>query len=228
MEQPDLPHLYLIPGLGAGPEVFRGIDWEPYPFTCLTWIPPTPKETLGSYAGRLLEQVTDRQNPVLIGVSFGGMLALEMAQLLSPRLTISLSSIVSRSELPGYLRLLAQLKLDQLIPAAWFTQAHPLAYYLFGVKQAPDRKLLKAMLGNTDPTFLKWAIRSVATWEAATVSAPLVRIHGTADRVLPAPSAPDMILIKKGGHLMIRTHARELSDQIRQAVDHFAGPGRDL
>jgi hypothetical protein len=66
----------------------------------VTWISPLKKETLPEYALRLSQQIDTSQPFVLIGVSFGGMCAIEISKKLNPLQTILISSSKVSTELP--------------------------------------------------------------------------------------------------------------------------------
>jgi pimeloyl-ACP methyl ester carboxylesterase len=69
---------YLIPGLGADERVFQGLSL-PGPAVVLHWLmPQSPTEPLQKYAARLAEAVPPDHPCWLVGVSFGGLLALEV------------------------------------------------------------------------------------------------------------------------------------------------------
>ena len=72
---------YFIPGLAADKRVFRHIQL-PGNFTpvFLEWIAPIKDETLPQYAYRLAEQIEINEPFIIIGLSFGGMLAVEIAK----------------------------------------------------------------------------------------------------------------------------------------------------
>lgn len=212
------PHICLIPGLGAGPEVFDHLDTSGLPRTCIQWILPEKGEALPAYAARLRPQIPKSDNLILMGVSFGGMLAVELTPLLNPRLTILISSIETPAELPLLYRILGRLRLDTLLPVQMLIRLHPALFYAFSIKQKADKELLLAMLAYTDAAFIKWAIRSILKWKPKARTGNLVRIHGDADRLLPALKSSDVIVIPNGGHLMIRTHARELNPVIQQLI----------
>ena len=71
--------IYLISGLGADERAFQHLDLRAYDVIYIAWIEALKKETLAHYAGRLLAQVSTKK-PILIGLSFGGMIAIEMAK----------------------------------------------------------------------------------------------------------------------------------------------------
>ena len=65
----------------------------------LEWEMPLEKETLQDYAKRMVSKVT-HPSPVLIGVSFGGILVQEMAKFVEARKVIIISSVKSNLEFP--------------------------------------------------------------------------------------------------------------------------------
>ena len=71
--------VYLMPGMGANPRIFEFLSLsERYNVNFLTWISPHKNESLQDYAKRMCFRVK-HQNPILVGVSFGGILVQEMA-----------------------------------------------------------------------------------------------------------------------------------------------------
>ena len=71
--------LYIFSGLGADERVFQRLDFPGFSTTFIKWIVPQDKETIENYATRLLDQITTT-NPTLIGLSFGGLIAVEVAK----------------------------------------------------------------------------------------------------------------------------------------------------
>ena len=69
-----------MPGMGASPKIFEYLKFPAlYEIVFLSWIPPFEKESLSSYAERMSKFVKHK-NPILIGVSFGGILIQEMTK----------------------------------------------------------------------------------------------------------------------------------------------------
>jgi len=67
--------IYLIGGLGADERVFKylKLDCETQ---VIKWLEPKQKETIISYSKRLLKQINQEENFALLGVSFGGIIAI--------------------------------------------------------------------------------------------------------------------------------------------------------
>lgn len=98
-----MKEIFLISGLGADKRVFDYLDLSEYKAFHIRWIDPHPKESIESYATRLLVQIT-KQKPVLIGISFGGMMAIEIGKLIDTEKIIIISSAKSKKDIPsGYL-----------------------------------------------------------------------------------------------------------------------------
>ena len=90
--------LILLPGLGAD---HRLLEPQRAAFPQLVvppWIPPRKRESLPQYAARMAETVTPSRDVPLIlgGVSFGGMLAYEMARYLKPDAVVLIASCRTR------------------------------------------------------------------------------------------------------------------------------------
>ncbi|EMO28852.1 hypothetical protein LEP1GSC170_2989 [Leptospira interrogans serovar Bataviae str. HAI135] len=66
---------------------------------------------LSKYSKRLLSQIDTKNEIILIGVSFGGIVALEISKHISVKQIIIISSIKSDSEKPILYRLFGTLRL---------------------------------------------------------------------------------------------------------------------
>ena len=203
-------HLYLFSGLGADERAFQNLHFAGCQTHFIQWLPPRPKETISQYAGRLAAQITTR-DPVLIGLSFGGMVAAEVAKLVAAEKIILISSAKTKHELPPYYRLAGWLKLDQLMPAKAFIKPNRLNNWLFGCHNEDDRQLLAEILQDTDPVFFKWAIGQIVRWRNTTVHPSLVHIHGSADRILPPLFVRADFTLQNGGHFMVVNRAAEIN-----------------
>jgi esterase/lipase len=73
--------IYILSGLGADERVFKKLDFTNYQVTFIQW-----EQTIGlslkEYATLQLKQIKE-PNPILIGLSFGGIIAIEIAQQIS-------------------------------------------------------------------------------------------------------------------------------------------------
>lgn len=209
--------IYLLTGLGADERVFHRMDFSEYSITYIKWITPNHKETIESYAARLREQITE-PNPILIGLSFGGMMAVEIAKQIETRQVILIASAKTKHEIPFYYRFAGFLKLHNVMPSGLFKKSNFVTNWIFGTTSTYDRQLLKLILKDTDPIFLKWAIEKVVRWRNTQKHPNTFHIHGSSDRILPSTFIKCDIKVKKAGHFMTLNNAEELNRIIREII----------
>jgi predicted esterase YcpF (UPF0227 family) len=123
----------------------------------LEWIIPLNNESLANYAERLSKTIT-HENPVLIGVSFGGILVQEMAQFIKTRKVIIISSVKSNLEFPRRMKIAKTTKAYKLIPTHLLLNLENLAQFSFGDKINQRLKLYEKFLSVRDKRYLDWAI----------------------------------------------------------------------
>jgi len=203
-----MKELFLFSGLGADKRVFDFLDLSDYNIHHVSWIIPLPKESMAEYATRLIPQITS-DKPVLIGVSFGGMIALEIAKHISVEKVILISSAKSSNAIPSYFKLIPKLRLEKWISPASLKKPNEIFFWLFGVTSKEHKTLLASIMKETDEVFLTWAIGAITRWGNSTRSNHVIQIHGTKDRILTVQNAD--YLVNGGGHLMVVTQAREVS-----------------
>jgi pimeloyl-ACP methyl ester carboxylesterase len=213
--------VYFISGLGADERMFQFLHLKCKNRVYVQWIQPHDDEPLHAYAVRLAEQIKE-PNPVLVGMSFGGVVAIELSRFLHPRKTILISSIASSRILPWYYRLMGFMRLHRIIPVPLLKRFHFVGPILFGASTKAEKTLLKQVILETDPHFLRWAVGQLLNWHQPDHYENTVMIHGTADRILPMSTYPGVIKVKRAGHLMVLSHASEISailDKILEDCD---------
>jgi pimeloyl-ACP methyl ester carboxylesterase len=209
-------NVYLISGLGADYRAFRYLTFDvKYTIHYLTWIEPLHNESLPNYSKRLAAEIDASHPFILIGLSFGGMIAAEISQLLHPEKTILISSAAGYDELPFLYRIAGNLRLHKLIPSKAGNNGNFLMHWLFGIKTPNDKVLLNQILTDSNTAFTKWAIDAMLRWRKHSKPSSIIRIHGDMDRVLPITSFKPDHVIKRGGHLMVVTRAEEISQLLK-------------
>ncbi|MCC7302106.1 MAG: alpha/beta hydrolase [Bacteroidia bacterium] len=207
---PEVKKIYLFSGLGADERIFHKLHLPGFTLTHIKYIMPEPRERLDQYAARLLTQITSPE-PVLIGLSFGGMVAVEMAKHITPRKVILIASAKTKNEIPYYYRLAGKIRLHKILTSGILRGTNPFTNWLFDARCAEEKKLLRDIIAGTDPAFLKWAVDQVVCWENCTPTPDLVHIHGTRDKILPARFVRCDISVKNGGHFMTLNEANEMN-----------------
>src|SRR5688572_8293688 len=140
-----MQEIYLLSGLGGDKRVFEFLDLSNFKVNHVDWIEPTDNETIQSYAQRLLQQITT-DRPIIIGVSFGGIMTIEIAKLIETEKLILISAAKTKDDIPVFYRLIGQLGLHKIIPTWMLKNINPLTYWLFGTKTKKQKDLLKEIL----------------------------------------------------------------------------------
>src|SRR5688572_9407172 len=83
--------IYCISGLGADERIFANIKIEGTELVHLHWPQHDESDDMAAYAKKVSAMIPD-ENPTLLGVSFGGMLAVEIAKQRSVSKAIIVSS----------------------------------------------------------------------------------------------------------------------------------------
>lgn len=207
--------IFAISGLGADKRVFKYLTLE-YDLIPIEWIKPKKKEPIIEYSKRLIREygIENEQEFGILGVSFGGLIATEISKLTKPKFTILISSVETRTELSGIIKLVGKLKLIELIPEKLLNPPKALAHFMFGTEK---KELLNSILADTDLNFTKWAIRELMNWKNQSRLPNLIKISGTKDKLLP-PKGENIILIDKGEHFMIVDNAEKISEVINGKI----------
>ncbi|MCU0430158.1 MAG: alpha/beta hydrolase [Cytophagaceae bacterium] len=211
--------VYLVSGLGADSSVFEGFTLQGYVCKCLEWSAPLHhQETLESYCQRvLLPQLDCSKASILLGVSFGAVIAQQLSQHVPQAKLVLVSTIRGKQDWDWKLQLAGLLRLYALPLAFWLKHLPPsVLVYFFGVQQKQHKILLRSIIRDTDIFFANWAIRAFFKWKGITTQAQVLRIHGNRDKIIPLPKASPLLIIE-GGHFLIA----EQQAQVLRAVEQF-------
>ncbi len=207
--------VYFMPGLAASSLIFERIILPESLFEVhlLDWELPIGDESLPDYAQRMAQKIT-APNPVLIGVSFGGILVQEMAAFLNPLKVIIISSVKSNIEFPRRMKIAKTTKAYKLIPTSIFSNMEKLSAFSFGKSIAHRLKLYERYLSVRDVHYLDWAIERILLWDRTQVDPNVIHIHGDADEVFPIQYIKDCIVVKGGTHIMILSKYKWLNENL--------------
>ena len=211
--------VYFISGLGADKRVFRKLVFpEHFELVHLDWVSPVFNETLERYAARMAANIDTSIPFYLIGLSFGGMLVTEIAKKLYPIHTFRISSTPTYKSLPWYYRVAGRAGLEKMVPLSLIKTSNSVGLKFMGALTLEDRTLLKQLVNDSDPIFIKWALTCILTWRNTIRPENLTHIHGTADNVLPIKYTKPDVVIKGGGHFMVHSNAAEISKIIMDKI----------
>jgi pimeloyl-ACP methyl ester carboxylesterase len=213
-------NVYFISGLGADRRAFSHIQLSAnHQAYYIDWLEPEPNESLVAYAARMALQINTQQPFVLVGLSFGGIVAIEIAKQTGNPQVIIVSSISHRNQLPIKYRFLGVLGLHRTPLLYLIKQGNAWVHHLFGVRSKRLKTYLDEMIQQTSLGYLRWSLRSILQWQQTEKPTFVYHIHGDADKIFPLnDEGPDKI-IPRAGHFMIITHAKWISDIINEILD---------
>jgi len=204
--------LYCISGLGADERVFRLLKFPPHVEVFhVKWLQPEINESLSSYAARLATQINTTQPFYLLGLSFGGIMAVELNHHLKPVKTILISSVTNRAEFSWYFKLIARLKLYEVFPYQRLTWFQRIVAYFMGTQPKGSLNLLKDYLQQTNSEYLRWSIRQILCWQQRERIPNIVHIHGTRDKIFSSSHIKADYWIEEGSHMMVYDKAADIS-----------------
>lgn len=206
--------LYMIGGLGADERVFKFLKLN-FESQIINWIEPKPKEKLKEYSNRLLNQIDQDEEFGILGVSFGGIVAIEISKLIKPKKLILISSVETSTQLPRSYIALGKSQILKLIPNQLIKPPKPLLSFLFGAR---NKHLLKQIIKDTKPEFIRWALNAIINWSNEKTPIEAIRIHGTKDKLIPLKG--EAIEVKEGGHFMIVDKAEEISKLVNEQMKY--------
>lgn len=209
----------MMPGLAASAAIFERIvlPADIFETVLLEWEIPLEKETLPEYAKRIAQKI-QHPNPVLIGVSFGGILVQEMTRFIEARKVIIISSVKTNVEFPRRMKVAKTTKAYKLIPTNLVANVESLSKFSFGYKIDQRLKLYEKFLGVRDKRYLDWAVEQVILWERTIADEKVVHIHGDDDDVFPIKQIQNCIVVKGGTHAMILVKYKWLNENLPRII----------
>jgi len=210
-------NIYCISGLGADERAFERLTVNGCSLHHLKWLPPLINENLSSYAKRMAEQIRE-ENPVILGLSFGGMIAVEMAKQMEVKKLVLISTVKTCNEIPGWMKIAGKLNLHKLIPIKSNRFTEKADDRRMGIETAEEKELIDHYREKADQKYIDWAVDQILNWKNTWVPSNTFHIHGENDRMFPLRNIRPTHIIKKGTHIMILNRADEVSVCIEQII----------
>jgi pimeloyl-ACP methyl ester carboxylesterase len=214
--------LYCITGLGADENVFQHLDLSFVKPVFIDWLPPFENETLRDYAMRLKEKYIHESNPLIFGLSLGGMIAVEIAKTIPSAKVIIISSAKTKKEIPFYWKAFKYMPVYKVLPEWSIRQNLKIRHYFIGAKKQAAKNYIENVARHSDIKFYRWAIENIITWQNEIVPSNITHIHGTNDKLLPYKFVKAHIPVNNGGHLMVIENAEEISALLRNIINSAA------
>ncbi len=199
--------IYLIPGLGFDCRIFRNLDFGVEEVRHLDWIEPHGDEPLARYAGRMAAGFAkNNSRKIIVGHSFGGLLAQEIAKIHAVETIVLISSIKSGKENSWIFRATKWLRLHRFFTKELALKTFPYWAKKHGYESEEERGLFIDMVKNHSDHYLKWALKTLSHWDGKGTGSSIrvIQIHGELDKTFPiCRIAEPVIRIPGGTHFMV-------------------------
>ncbi len=212
--------VYFIPGMAAGKEIFEKISLpqDCYEVIVIEWLVPLKNESLANYAKRMTAFV-DKPNAVLVGVSFGGVVAQEMSAFLKLQKLIIISSVKTKYEMPKRMHIVSALRLYKLLPVDFIVSTPDLTKFAVGPKSKKRLQLYNTYLTMRNKYYLRWAVKQMLSWDREKAVKGIKHIHGDKDVVFPLKNIKHSETIKGGTHVMILFKAEAVTRKLIEIIN---------
>ena len=209
--------IYCISGLGADERAFSKLKINGYQLNVIPWLNPEPGESIQDYAARMRLSITEA-DPILMGLSFGGMVCTEIAKQIPVKKLILISSIKSSAERPLWMKTVAKLSLNKIVPLRSSKFTEPIQNFMLGVSSEEERQIASEYRKLVNLDYTNWAVNQALNWKNDWKHPALYHIHGDKDNMFPIKYIRPDFTIKNGGHFMIMNHAAEVSTCINSIL----------
>lgn len=203
--------IYLFPGQGSDYQIFQDLSFPPqYDTVCIGYPLPEPNERLEDYAQRFVNEIDTASPFILMGVSMGGMICSELADILPARKIILISSAKCRSELPAHYRFQSAIPINEFVPPQIVKAGALFLQPLVEPDRNNDKACFKSMLSSKSPVYLKRTADMIINWRKENYSDKIIHIHGDSDNTLPVKNIKADYILPNGSHMMCLTRAADL------------------
>jgi len=207
--------VYLFPGQGADERLFSKIKpGSNFRMVHVNYPVPEKGATMADYAGIICRQIDTTGKYILIGVSLGGMICSELADILKPEKIIIVSSAKNRHELPMRYKFKNIKWLHSITPKRLIKWGAQVLQPIVEPDRNKSKDIFKSMLGSKSPIYYKRTVNMIINWQREHYNDDIIHIHGTDDRTLPIINVKAHFKIDKGSHVMTLTRGDELNEII--------------
>lgn len=181
----------------------------------IKWLNNLEDESINEYSRRLIETYSIGENDKVAGLSFGGILAQEIARILDHQEVILISSFRDITDLKPLYRFGLKTGLYKLTPGFRIPIVDEIIAYNLNSNNQNSKPLLREMLEQTDYNLLKWSLEKIAQLPLNPVDMFIAHnIIGNKDKILRTWSNEYTTIIEGGSHFMVYEKANEVTNAI--------------
>lgn len=202
--------ILLLTGMTPDARIYKRL-FELLPTASVVpWIVPAERECIQDYARRLADSISVRDDVVVCGVSFGGIIAQELAVRLNAKACVVISSVRTVRQLPPWFRMLRPLAIG---PVEAILGAVGLAANFCPARLRTNSTARLTKFAAKTGAWHRWATAAVLRWVPSRdlTKVRIVQVHGSHDTTFPMRYVRPDVVIANGGHVLPLTHPTEIA-----------------
>lgn len=214
-------NVYTISGLGANGDIFSKLNvGDQYTICHIPWIEPLDGESISDYSQRMSVNIDISKPFILIGLSFGGLIAQEIAKYSPPSKLILFNTIQSEDEKPFWIKINKKIRLYKLFPYSLLCQTSMVDWVSrFLIFFNPDRPNLSKIYYFRSIGYAKWAFEQIVFWDRTyPLQTQVYHFHGSLDYLFPYWNIRRAIKVPNGGHLAVYEKAEFVNDFLKKII----------
>ncbi len=211
-------NVYLIPGMGLDERLFFRVRLKNATIHYIKWLEPIGDEAFDNYINRMLPQFKEREDVMLVGVSKGGIAAIEIAKRIEVQQVVIISSVKTHHEKPAFFNVIKRVPLYKLSTPKMRQFFRNIWGQFFGLKSTGAMDFFTEMFEAMSEHYKDWAIRQIANWKNTEYPDTLIHIHGDKDLIFPIRLIKNAEIIKGGNHGMIATRASAINKRLNEVI----------
>ena len=211
--------IFFISGLGANELAFAKLGDLGVEKVMIPWIKNERKESLESYAKRLITIHNIQSTDYLAGLSFGGIVAQTIANELGNTSVILISSFRNKSDLKLPFKLALTLGLNKLFIPVKVPIIENVIASVLNSGNKNNRAVLTKMIQLTDYKLMSWSMQKIADFKQPYPNLILHNIIGSKDRILKIWTNKTSFIVEGGSHFMVHDSASDITKVIQSILD---------
>lgn len=220
--------VHLISALGCDSSIYSKLSLdESTQVNHVKWLSPLKNESLDSYCDRLIEENQISSRDIVVGTSFGGLVATIISSKIHPAATILISSISRQDEKPFNFRFMQIFRCHKIVPKCLMNKPGVVIGKCFGKVSDEERAFLQEMVVKNDVGLVAWSVDQIMRFDNMTDLPNLYKINGLHDKVFPSKNIHTDFTLD-GTHLMVYNQPAEISAILRSLIsDHTMMASKD-
>ncbi len=188
---------FLLPGMGATAAMYNALRHKlDFEINYINWPRYGGEKSYAEIAQRVIKEYKIENGDIVGGSSLGGMIALEIGQIIQLKGIILIGSAISPSEVQGLIAMISPL-----------TVITPIS--IIQMLAGKHKGLVSKMFADADTDFIRAVCSYLRSWPG--YRGPMgnvYRLHGKQDHIIPCPTSGATV-IDNAGHLIAMTHVNE-------------------